>query len=254
LQPIVSIIRCSNLVRTSLDDFVSEMNFNHDSIEVVFVIPQEYNCRVMDENGIKFVYDEGKGIYPAMQLGLEKATGKFVIFVNDDDSPVEAFEDILQSNGVGLATNVDLYEFNIVNLCGDRISESSFKSELKLKFGQMPTSHQGQLWSLNTLKQLGFFRRNLLLSKFLPLRIELRIAADLDLYLRAQKLGIRKVQISEALTTAKPGGYSDTHLHRRYSEVAAVLASRKRYPLASWAFFFLRFQISGLISRIRTYA
>ena len=250
LQPTVSIIRCSELVRILPQDLVGEFRFDQNFIEIVCVIPEIYRSSITEKNGVRFVFDQGKGIYEAMQLGVENASGKFVIFINDDDSLVSDFEDILHNNGIGVTSSADLYEFEVLSLNRGKLTKLSFKPESKLNFGQMSTSHQGQLWSTDTIRQLGFFRRELVISKVFQLRIKLRIAADLDLYLRAKEIGIKKVQISKVIAVVKSGGYSDLHSHQRYSEVAAILASRKNYTIIVWVFIFLRFQISGLISRL----
>jgi glycosyltransferase involved in cell wall biosynthesis len=232
---------------------MSEINFHKNLIEIIYVIPKIYKSAVKEDLRTRFVFDEGKGIYEAMQLGVENARGKFLIFINDDDSLVSNFSDILINSRIGVASKIDLYEFNVANLYKNMVKVSRFMPDTKLNFGQMPTSHQGQLWSTETLRKLEFFRKDVLLSTVFRLRIKLRIAADLDLYIRAKELGIKKVQMSRVVAIVKPGGYSDRNSQRRYLEVAAVIAARRKYSIFVWAFMFLRFQISGLISRFKKY-
>ena len=243
----VTLIQCSNLERVDLDTLFQNSLIYGDWLEVVLVVPENHPRKVLPINSqIKIAYDQHAGIYEAMNLGLQIATQEFVIFVNDDDILVKNFAEVLGRTFFDASQKLDLIEFKTQFIGEEFMRFEEFKDFRALKRGQMPTSHQGQLWRRQKLIELGGFKTKLVGS----MPITLRIAADLEVYLAAMDSGIDKKQQDEILTLTSHGGYSELNIDRRYLEVAAILSQRRIIPLVFFVKFWIEFRILNFFRRL----
>lgn len=233
-------IRCSNLARLDLDSLISDGLRYKDSFELILVIPEKYKALTSQKKiPFKVIYDNHSGIYHAMNLGLRAATRDYVIYIHDDDSLVENFNKTLESCGITYSSNYDLYEFGVFVSGTVSTPKPKFNSPAGLKRGQMPTSHQGQIWKKNKLIAMGGFKEKLLgFFKF-----KLKVASDLEIYLQGVKSEIQVFQSDEYLSITSSGGYSDLHKQRRYFEVSAIVANVSRFPPLALFSLYLQFQI-----------
>jgi glycosyltransferase involved in cell wall biosynthesis len=239
----ISLIRCSNLMRLDLDSLISDGLRYKDSFEIILVIPEEYrDLASQKEVPFKFIYDDHLGIYHAMNLGLRAATQEYVLYIHDDDSLVENYTKILESCGIVHSTNYDLFEFAVLVDSLVSCNNPMFRSLEGLKRGQMPTSHQGQIWKRNGLLVLGGFKEKL--QGFFKLR--LKVASDLEIYLQGVAAGLRVFRSDKCLSIVGSGGYSDLHKQRRYLEVSAVVANLSLFPPITFLSLYLQFQIMNV--------
>jgi glycosyltransferase involved in cell wall biosynthesis len=239
----ISMIRCSNLARLDVDALISDALRYKDDFELILVIPQE-NRNLLFRKVIPFkvVYDNHLGIYQAMNLGLRAATQEFVFYIHDDDSLVKNYHEILESCGIIHSANYDLYEFAVLVQGTTSSHKSMFRSPENLKRGQMPTSHQGQIWRTQKLLLLGGFKEKLV--GFFKFR--LKVASDLEIYFQGVNADLRVFRSGKYLSIIAPGGYSDLHKQRRFLEVSAVVANLSLFPPLTFLSLYLQFQIMNL--------
>ncbi len=236
----ITLIQCSNLKRIDFETVHQKCLTYSNFLEVVLVIPEIHSrLSISKVSPIKVIHDKGVGIYEAMNLGLETATQEFVIFVNDDDTLANNFTEVLSRAFFDNTHKFDLIEFR-TRFFGEEFED--FKNISALKRGQMPTSHQGQLWRKQKLIDLGGYKSKI--EGFLPLR--LRIAADLQMYFNAMDSKINRKQHNEVLVFTSHGGYSELNRNRRFLEVAAILSNRKKIPLIFFVKFLIEFRIMDL--------
>jgi len=233
----ISLIRCSNLKRLNFETLIQKCLTYSDFMEVVLVVPEMYSgFSIATGSSIKITFDKGVGIYEAMNLGLQTATQEFVFFVNDDDALVNNFVDVFSGAFSDNTQGLDLIEFRTQFFGGEA---EHFKNVNALNRGQMPTSHQGQLWRKQKLIGLGGFKSKL--EGFFHFRI--KVAADLEMYLNALESTVNKKQHNEILVFTSHGGYSELNKNRRFLEVAAILSNRKRIPSIFFILFLVEFKI-----------
>jgi glycosyltransferase involved in cell wall biosynthesis len=129
---------------------MSELLESELAYEVVIVTPQEPEGRA-DER-IRFVSDNGGGVYAAYWRGLREARGEYVWFVGDDDYPLDSLRSFLSTIK---ARNADLIVAPVIYSSG-RLYKPR-RSRLGLLFYNW--CQQGILYRRNLLLQMRFYKR-----------------------------------------------------------------------------------------------
>lgn len=176
-----------------------------------------------------------RGIYPALNCGLEHAAGDFVFFLQNDE--------FLNPNwNPNINYTADIYLFKYINASNEVIKWSKNVQSL-VKKGRMPTSHQGQIWRTSTIKELGYFTTHI---NFLngKISIPLKICSDFDLLARAIRRGKKIEFVDETLARTATSGISDKRIHRRFIETSVVLYKNKIRNLISTLMFLARLEIT----------
>lgn len=204
MNPLLTIVTvCYNseqTIRRCIDSVVKELNKNIEyliidgkSKDKTLDIVQEYNS-----NKIRYISEKDNGIYDAMNKGVKMANGKWIYFLNSDDSLKENvlekvlkilrdskydcvygdFEEILEYNG-------QLYSREV--RANKKIDE--------IKRG-MIFSHQSFFAKKELILECGLFD------------ISFRIAGDWDLISKLYKKGYKFYHINEMIVNFYLGGAS----------------------------------------------
>ena len=159
------------------------------------------------------ISEKDTGIYNAMNKGISRAKGDYVLFLNSGDtlSPQIKLLDFMK---VVAAHDLALFGFEIRNAQRKPKSNS-------WRFWSMPTSHQAIIYSSALLKQNPFDE-------------SYRFAADFEHYLRINRTQLEIYSDDRALIVNEPYG-SDAHLPVLLGEYRHALI-KNGYPKL-WALF-----------------
>jgi glycosyltransferase involved in cell wall biosynthesis len=182
----------------------------------------------------KFFYYKNSSIYEAMNLGIKKSTGDYVLILNSDDileesNTIEKVTKFIQNKKkiitLGSVTYFNNNEFNLINRY---YSPKKFKSWM-MTFGLMPP-HPAAFIPTSIAKN------NLYNKEFL-------ITADFDFFLRTLKLKKYSYEIIRLnITRMKTGGISGKNLFSHFKSSNEILYSLKINKVYSNILFvYLRF-------------
>jgi glycosyltransferase involved in cell wall biosynthesis len=148
------------------DDFSSFINRS----EVEHIIVCSENVEYANENNRKYIYTHPKGIYNAMNIGLNDATGEWVWFLNAGDECIKG-------------VSVELLQ--IMNSCDEetkviKAGVETISEKINITFGRIASPHQGTVYRKNILTIVGGYREDYRI-------ISDRIIFDI-LYLRKVKM------------------------------------------------------------------
>lgn len=129
---------------------LSELLESELAYEVVIVTPREPQGDAGER--IRFVSDNGGGVYAAYWLGLRAARGEYVWFMGDDDYPLDSLRSLLSAIK---ARNADLIVAPVIYSSG-RLYKPS-RSRLGLLFYNW--CQQGILYRRSLILQMRFYKR-----------------------------------------------------------------------------------------------
>jgi glycosyltransferase involved in cell wall biosynthesis len=115
-------------------------------IEHIIVCSEE--VEYVDESKRKYLYTPPKGIYNAMNIGLNNATGEWIWFLNAGDKCVKGI-------AIGL--------LHTMNSCNEDIIKSGIEAigqETNITFGKIASPHQGTFYRKNILTSIGGYRED----------------------------------------------------------------------------------------------
>jgi glycosyltransferase involved in cell wall biosynthesis len=218
-KPVVSIITvCFNSVKTIEDTIQSVKDQSYPAIQYIVVdgkstdgtldvIEKHKSCISIA------ISEKDNGIYEAMNKGLNRAHGRYVLFLNADDCLAQNNTIETLVNGIkdatALGTSVEIFE-------GERLKRSYTSSHFKkwmFKFGHQPP-HPGFFCTTSFIKELGGFN-----EKF-------KIAGDFDLIFRCFSNQRFKWKTDEVVSIKmQAGGLSDGGLKQKISLNKEILYS-----------------------------
>lgn len=152
----------------------------------------------IDYKNALIISEPDKGIYDAMNKGIDKTTGDYIIFMNAGDQ--FASPDVLQQILIATANNPDF-------IYGDSLEDHHYKrarSHTKMNWG-MFTHHQAMIYKRASLDTLRY-------------NLDYKIAADYDLTLRFLRLAKNIVYIPLPVCIFETGGTSQTSAGRGRNE------------------------------------
>jgi len=205
----ISIITvCYNSVETIRDTIESVLSQQYPDIEYIIVdgASKDGTLELISEYGgriSKVISESDKGIYDAMNKGVQAATGAFVGILNSDD--VFAGSDVIQNLVAHLQNNpsadavyadlvfVQRKEMDVVTR---RYSSSGF-SPWKVRFGFM-------------IPHPTFYARRELFDKYGSYKLGYRVSADFELMARFMSKGVKMVRHSAVMVKMREGGISTT--------------------------------------------
>ncbi|WP_261978081.1 glycosyltransferase family 2 protein [Pseudomonas fluorescens] len=205
----ISIITvCYNSVETIRDTIESVLSQQYPDIEYIIVdgASKDGTLELISEYGgriSKVISESDKGIYDAMNKGVQAATGDFVGILNSDD--VFAGSDVIQNLVAHLQNNpsadavyadlvfVQRKEMDVVTR---RYSSSGF-SPWKVRFGFM-------------IPHPTFYARRELFDKYGSYKLGYRVSADFELMARFMSKGVKMVRHSAVMVKMREGGISTT--------------------------------------------
>jgi glycosyltransferase involved in cell wall biosynthesis len=150
-----------------------------------------------------FISEKDTGIYDAMNKGIDRARGKWILFLNAGDILTKEFN--LSQLDLGFLSSKEFIFFSYLIKGQDNV----IMPKCTHKFG-MPTSHQAMLISTEVLKREKY-------------NSKLKVAADYELYLKRRR-GNRDILFfdNKAIVEVMPGGYSHENLklmRREYQKI-----------------------------------
>lgn len=189
------------------ETILSVINQTYDNVEYI-IIDGGSTDGTLDiikkyEHAIDYwVSEKDKGIYDAMNKGIDLATGKLVGFVNADD--------YLYSSSLGaISAEYSLKKFDytvgpvdLVNIQGVKTEVMSVVKDFyidKKYLYKMPTSHQ------------AFFITNALLKKIDKFDTNFKLSADFDMVVRAMHASGHYYEFQSSLSAFREGGASGSY-------------------------------------------
>lgn len=150
---------------------------------------------------IDYISEEDSGIYEAMNKGIRKAKGDYIVFLNTDDyfhNPEAVKESIFSLINSGadfsFASNRLLKENGVCNMIR--------RPEMGSVIVQMPFCHQTMFVKKSVLLKEGLFNENY------------KSSADYDLVLRLVLKGYKYVEVETDIVTYRNGGMSESQQMR----------------------------------------
>ncbi|MDR2979038.1 MAG: glycosyltransferase family 2 protein [Bacteroidales bacterium] len=126
-------------------DSLKEQNFPHTDFEILIILngsqyPYENNIRNYIANEwtditVSFIYTPAKGVSNARNMGIEKAKGEYVLFLDDDDlissNYLKALSEYVSNDGIAVS-NVKTFTEGRKQLRNDYLSKA-YLGHLKTK-------------------------------------------------------------------------------------------------------------------------
>lgn len=205
----VSIITvCYNSAATIRDTIESVLSQSYEDIEYIIVdgaskdntldIVREYRTKIST-----VISEPDKGIYDAMNKGIQAATGDIVGILNSDDfyasnESVQHIVDGFNDDVDGVYADLVYVKENQPDKISRRYSSKRF-SKRKIRFGFM-------------LPHPTYYIRTKLYEEFGLYKLGYRVAADFELITRHISQGIRLSRVSHVIVKMREGGISSSGL------------------------------------------
>jgi len=158
----------------------------------------------------RFYSGSDKGIYDAMNQGIQKSKGKFLLFLNCGDCMLATPDDIAAwSKSVGDEAAIDIVCFAFAQI--ESNGAKKIISARKTGSHQMPTSHQAMLFSAE------FIHAH-------PYNIRYKIAADYDLYVRSRPNAVAFALTPAPLTAVEVDGVASSQPLISYREYLVIVS------------------------------
>lgn len=194
---------------SSLHAFYDDARFEH---LVMDGISTDHTSLVITSatyaNNFHFHSSADKGIYDAMNKGIKKSKGKFLLFLNCGDSMLAPPDEIATSIKMISAekvADIACFAFTQIESNGaKRIIEAQ-----KARPYQMPTSHQAMVFSAD------FVRVH-------PYDIRYKIAADYNLYMQGRSVII--AHLKTPLTAVEVDGVASSQPLASYKEYLLIVS------------------------------
>lgn len=220
---------CQRLTATvrSLENFYGDSRFEHIVIDGNSKDEtRKYLKDISYHDNFIYLSEPDSGIYDAMNKGVAIANGAYLLFLNCGDQ-MAASPDYIETS-LRLVAAEDLVDI----ICFDsRVQDKSSSFILKPKFAwpyRMPTSHQAMLFARNFLR-------------LHPYDTCYRIAADFNLYLKADRGRVAAFSGVQPLTTIEAVGIASENPVRSYQEYLRATAEN----LTGWVKWVAILRIGG---------
>lgn len=194
------------------ETILSVINQTYDNVEYIIIDGGSTDCTLdiikKYEHAIDYwVSEKDKGIYDAMNKGIDIATGEWINFMNGGDK---------FSTGVVLSDIFLGKEYNETIMFGDVIADyGSFQKEIKAKtnlsklWQGMCFSHQSTFFSTDYHKK----------NKY---NIDFKLAADFDVIYKAYINKKKFAYLGKSISTIEVGGVSYINREKVFSEYRKV--------------------------------
>ena len=148
----------------------------------------------LNDNFDQFITEPDRGIYDAMNKGVQFSRGEWVVFMNSGDV-------FINNNSIESVFSKERPDCDVI-VCGTAVDYGSFKKN------NLP-GNLNKLWKgMNFCHQSALVKTSYLAQY--PFNIDLHIAADYDLFLKLLSLNNVKFKKSDAiLSLVSIGGVSD---------------------------------------------
>lgn len=226
LQPKVTVVTITyNLIKSNREHsfrqcIASVLNQSYKNIEHLIIdgasndgtltLLNEYK-----EKGHCVVFSEkDNGIYDAMNKGISRATGDYIIFLNSDDyfCNMHAIEKLV----------IPLIYSNLDFSCGSVITDTGstlvpFYPVLNLFYQSMPFSHQSLMCKTKVLKELNGFNT------------DYKLGADLDLIIRLILSGYKPTVVQDYIAYYRCDGLSGQNYDKVIQDYTNIFIKNYSY-------------------------
>jgi len=209
IKPLISIITvCFNSKVTIKDTFESVLNQTFQDFEYLIIdggstdgtidIIKQYEEKFTGR--LRWISEPDKGIYDAMNKGIDRSKGKIIGIINSDDwFEIGAFYEVYKI--YKKVNNIDnfIIKGDMNFLTFDKIILNRIVSKRNLKknlLKRMSMTHPSTFVSKNTYKKVGIFNTNY------------KLAADFDFIYRCFTNSINIYYIDKVLSNMRMGGAS----------------------------------------------
>ena len=175
---------------------------------------------------VKIVSEPDRGIYDAMNKGINLATGDVIGILNSDDfftsnDVIETVVNAFNNNDIeALYGDVHFVDPNDLNKCVRYYSSAIFKPSL-FRFGFMP-AHPSFYMKRECYEKHGLYA------------LDYRIAADYDLLIRyLYKEKINYKYLKKDFVTMRTGGVSTENFNSRVTLNREIVKACKRYGIST---------------------
>ena len=209
----ISIITvCYNAEDTISDTIQSVLSQDYKDVEYI-IIDGKSTDRTLEiiqtiKNGIQLISEKDKGIYDAMNKGINIATGDVIGILNADDvyKNNQVLTDVMNTfkDNVSIVYgDIEYVKYNDVSKVVRKWKAGVFRPG-KFKWGWMPP-HPGFFMKKSCYDSYGLFNLNLSTS------------ADYELMLRVLEVhNLKHIYISKTITSMRVGGASNSSLINRF--------------------------------------
>jgi glycosyltransferase involved in cell wall biosynthesis len=226
-KPLVTIVTvCYNSEKTIKDTIESVLNQTYTNIEYILVDGASKDSTVdiiksyeekFKEKGIiyKWISEPDKGIYDAMNKGIDMATGELIGIINSDDwYEVDAVENVLkvffENSEVGIIHgNINRFTFDREFIA----KRKPFKKDLNYK----------KMWKGMILNHPTCFVKQEIYERLGKFDTSFKITADYDFLLRCLKNNVNFKYIDTILANMREGGISDKYIKLSKEEANKAL-------------------------------
>lgn len=225
---------CYNSESTIRDTIESVLSQDYSNIEYIIIdgASTDKTIDIINEysNSIKTILSEpDKGIYDAMNKGVQSSSGDYVGILNSDDvfSHTYVISDVVK---IIENTNVDAVYGDLVVVSREETSSiirtysSKYFRKWKIRFGLM-LPHPTFYVKRNLFDKLGFYKLNY------------RVAADFELITRFLTNGITSVRNPDVMVNMRQGGISSNGFWWRVHQNFEIIRACKENGIYSNIFF-----------------
>jgi len=218
-KPLITVVTVTyNLIRAGREEYFRQClesvhNQTYENIEHIIIdgastdgtveLIEEYK----NKDWITYISESDNGIYSAMNKGIKRANGKYIIFLNSDD-----FFDNKEAVGLSIdlleKENADFSFADCRQLFDDKIS--IWKGNKEIFLYNMPFSHQ------------TMFTRTSLLKKFDGFKENYKVASDYDLIVKILLNGHKGVYVNDIIVSCRMIGDSQILLDDCKSETENI--------------------------------
>lgn len=171
-----------------------------------------------------FVSEPDRGIYNAMNKGIDAATGDYVHFLNSDDKFCDVCVVADVAEAINKCPEIDLVYGDVLLLSsGDGLVRKS----------QTPVLSRESLCRKGFCHQALFARREILLRTG-GFSEEYQIVADGDWLARALSAGATSIHLERDIAVYRLGGYSGTNVRWREEKRRMLRANFTSWELFRW--------------------
>lgn len=233
LSVITVTYNCANSIQKTLEsvsaqdpDVVEHIVIDGGSLDGTVELINKYNDKLAC-----FISEPDRGIYDAMNKGVQEASGGWILFLNAGDVFYEKLSLANLKWDWQAGTEFVVFPFIID---GDIEPKTP---DLNVKFG-MPTSHQAMLISSTIAKQVKLNR-------------QYKVAADYEFFIKRYSQNKKCVCVEhDILSRVLPGGYSETNLNTMVSEYQKIIYDNLGLKKALVYFFWSRPSIFNLVKTV----
>lgn len=245
-QPLISIVTvCYNVASELSKTMDSVINQSYENIEYIIVdgnssdnsveIIKKYEKIALDKRIVfKWVSEKDKGIYDAMNKGIDMATGEWINFMNAGDSihnknTIQRVVDKLDNN-YSVASGAINYQFS--------------RNNNKVKYLK---NHLGPLFIQFSHHQASFIRSDLM--KKYRYDIEFKIRGEIDFFAKLFTTGERWLKLDFTIADFDVSGISSSVSWKNYSEEVKVGSKYLKLFRIKHSFYYLIYVIPRSILR-----